>query len=115
MATDDSATTEEGTSVTVNVLDGSAGGPDSDVDGDTLTILDGSTTSPSNGNVTLSTGDSFVYTPSGNFNGQDSFVYTISDGTGLTATATGKLNNYRSIKKKRKNHSHPFLNCCYIS
>jgi len=89
VALDDSATTAEATPVTINVIDGSAGGPDSDADGDMLTVLDVLTTNPSNGNVTFSAGESFVYTPYGNFNGQDSFVYTISDGTGLTASATG--------------------------
>ena len=33
-------------------------------------------------------GSNLVYTPSANFNGSDSFTYTINDGTGLTDTAT---------------------------
>jgi len=89
VALDDSATTAEATPVTINVIDGSAGGLDSDADGDTLTVLDGLTTNPGNGNVTFTAGESFVYTPHGNFYGRDSFVYTISDGTSRTASATG--------------------------
>jgi len=90
VALDDAATTEQGASVTVNVLDGSFGGADSDPDsGDILTTV-GATTSPGNGSVTLNPGDgTFSYSPNPAFIGQDSFVYTVSDGTGQTATATG--------------------------
>jgi len=87
VANDDSATTEEDTPITIDVVDGSFGGTDSDVDGDTLTTS--LLSDPSNGSATLSAGGTFVYNPDPDFSGQDSFVYTVSDGTGLKATATG--------------------------
>jgi len=34
-------------------------------------------------------GETFQYTPNPNFHGQDSFVYTVSDGNGGVDTATG--------------------------
>jgi VCBS repeat-containing protein len=58
----------------------------SDVDGDTLNYS--ITANATNGSVALNpaTG-AFVYTPNTNFNGSDSFVVTISDGNGGTATS----------------------------
>ncbi len=60
---------------------------DSDVDGDTLTVI--SFTQPSHGTVAYSTRNkNFRYTPTKGFTGTDTFTYTISDGHGGTATAT---------------------------
>ncbi|PVV24906.1 MAG: hypothetical protein B6D78_00935 [gamma proteobacterium symbiont of Ctena orbiculata] len=60
---------------------------DSDPDGDTLTIT--SVTQGTNGTVTIDpvTGNP-VYTPDADFNGTDTFTYTIDDGNGGTDTAT---------------------------
>ena len=69
----DSATTNEDTSVTIDVLSN-----DSDIDGDSLTITNLST--PSNGTVKIENGK-VLYTPDENFNGNDSFTYTPNDGT----------------------------------
>jgi hypothetical protein len=80
VANDDSLTTAEDTNGSVNVL-----ADDVDVDGDTLSISD--KTNGSNGNVTCS-GNSCTYSPNSNFNGTDSFSYTLSDGQGGTDTAT---------------------------
>ena len=80
VAADDSATTNEDTSITVNVVSN-----DSDVDGDTLVVS--AVTQGVNGTVSFA-GGSVTYTPSGNFNGSDSFTYTMSDGNGGTATGT---------------------------
>ena len=80
VAVDDTATVAEDSEVSVAVLSN-----DSDADGDTLTIE--SFTQGTNGSVVIS-GSNLVYTPSANFNGSDSFSYTINDGTGLTDTAT---------------------------
>lgn len=80
VAVDDTATVAEDSEVSVAVLSN-----DSDADGDTLTIE--SFTQGTNGSVVIS-GSNLVYTPSANFNGSDSFTYTINDGTGLTDTAT---------------------------
>ena len=83
-AVDDSASTEEGSAVTIDVLDN-----DSDPDGDPIEI--NSFTQPSNGTVVLNPDGSFTYTPSGEFMGEDSFTYTIRDSSGAvsnTATVT---------------------------
>ena len=80
VASDDSATTDEDTAVTIDVLTN-----DSDVDGDSLTI--DSVTDPANGSV-VNNGSDVTYTPDAGFFGTDSFDYTISDGNGSTDTAT---------------------------
>jgi VCBS repeat-containing protein len=65
---------------------------DTDADGDPLTaILDSGTT---NGNVTLNTNGSFMYTPNAGFIGTDSFTYKVNDGIidSNTATVTITIN-----------------------
>ncbi len=60
---------------------------DTDVDGDTLNVT--AVTDPAHGTATIVSGGSNVnYTPDSNFNGSDSFTYSISDGHGGTDTAT---------------------------
>ncbi len=59
-------------------------GNDSDVDGDTLTLV--SVQSPSNGTVAIVNGN-VVFTPDADYNGPASFTYTVSDGQGGTSTA----------------------------
>ena len=85
-ATDDTVSTNEGVLVNIAVLSN-----DSDSDSDTLSnagVVSGS--GPSSGTVTLNgDGETFDYTPDPDFFGQDSFVYTISDGKSGLATATG--------------------------
>ncbi len=51
-----------------------------DVDGDTLSYTAGNP--PGNGTVVVNPDGSYVYTPKPNFNGQDSFTVTVSDGKG---------------------------------
>ena len=82
-ATDDTATiAEDAVATTIAVLTN-----DSDTDGDTLTIA--SVTQGSNGAVVITNnGADLTYQPNANFNGADSFSYTISDGNGGTDTAT---------------------------
>ena len=80
MANDDTATTDEDTPVTIDVL-----ANDTDLDGNTLTV--DSVTNSANGSV-LNNGNNVTYTPESNFNGTDSFIYTVSDGNGGTDTAT---------------------------
>ena len=60
-------------------------GNDSDVDGDSLSIL--SVQNAVNGTVALVNGN-VVFTPTKDFNGTGSFTYTVSDGHGGTSTAT---------------------------
>ena len=86
VAANDSESTDEDTPVTIVVLSN-----DSDIDGDILTttdVLSGS--GPSNGVVLLNANGTIEYTPNANFNGQDSFVHSISDGKGGMDTATGE-------------------------
>jgi hypothetical protein len=88
VAINDNATTDEDTPVSIDVLSN-----DSDVDGDTLTIS--SVTMPANGTAVIQPAPSpgsgqasIVYTPTANFNGVDTFIYTINDGNGGMDTAT---------------------------
>ncbi|MHC4326610.1 MAG: S8 family serine peptidase, partial [Planctomycetota bacterium] len=80
-ALDDSDTTDEDTLVTIDVLSN-----DSDPDiGDTLTVT--AVTQPADGTATINPDNTVNYTPDLNFNGGDTFTYTISDGKGGTDTA----------------------------
>jgi len=80
-AVDDGATTDEDTAVIIDVL-----ANDSDSDGDTLSV--DSVSVPTNGLAVINGDQTVTYTPDADFNGSDSFTYTISDGQGGTATAT---------------------------
>ncbi|GAB5518048.1 MAG: hypothetical protein RhofKO_02990 [Rhodothermales bacterium] len=84
-AVDDSAETDEDTDVTVAVLSN-----DSDEEDNTLSITDIS--DPANGSVTLD-GMSIMYSPDENYNGADSFTYTVTDGISeSTATVNITIN-----------------------
>jgi hypothetical protein len=78
-AVDDSATTQQDTPVTINVLSN-----DTDQDGDRLSVTNVS--DPPHGSVT-NNGTSVTYTPDGGYTGTDTFTYTISDGNGGSDTA----------------------------
>ena len=80
VGTDDTATTDENTPVTVDVL-----ANDTDPDGDTLTVSD--VTQPTNGTVT-NNGTDVTYTPDTGFSGADSFTYTATDGVLNTGPVT---------------------------
>ncbi len=83
-ADDDALATAADTALVVSVADDLLGN-DSDADGDTLFLT--GFTQPANGTL-LDNGDgTLTYTPDAGFSGDDSFTYTISDGTD-TATAT---------------------------
>jgi VCBS repeat-containing protein len=69
----DTVTTGEDVATTIPVLDN-----DTDRDGDTVTITE--YTQPANGTVVLNPDGTFTYTPNADFNGTDTFTYTISDG-----------------------------------
>ncbi|MFW9835408.1 MAG: NosD domain-containing protein, partial [Candidatus Thorarchaeota archaeon] len=79
VAVDDAATTDEDVPITIDVLVN-----DSDIEGDALTI--DSVGSPSHGTAVIDAG-MITYTPSADFNGIDTFSYTVSDGNGGTDTA----------------------------
>jgi VCBS repeat-containing protein len=59
---------------------------DSDPDGDALTAWE--LTPPTNGVLDLRTDGSFTYRPNANYNGPDSFTYTVTDGILVSAPAT---------------------------
>lgn len=79
-AVDDTATTDEDTSVVVPVL-----ANDVDPDGDTLTVT---AATAANGTVVINGDGTVTYTPDADFNGSDTITYSISDGEGGTSTAT---------------------------
>ncbi len=79
-AADNNSNVNEDSSVSVDVLAG-----DSDADGDNLTVT--SCGAASNGNV-VQNGNNCDYTPDADYNGADSYTYSISDGNGGTDSAT---------------------------
>ena len=81
VAANDSATTNEDTAVTVDVL-----GNDRDADGDPLSVSIASV--PSHATVTVNSNGTISYTPAVNFNGGDSFTYTVGDGVAGSSPAT---------------------------
>jgi len=85
VANDESVTLNEDTPVTLDVL-----ANDIDVDGDELTVV--SVQQPMNGVVVLNADQTLTYTPTSNFNGMDSFTYTIIDAEDVESTATVNLN-----------------------
>ena len=91
VAQDDTFAGTEDTDVTGNVLGDNGNGADSDVDGDTLSVEAETITTAGGGSVVLLDDGTFTYTPATNFNGQDSFEYTLVDGAGGSDTATVTL------------------------
>ena len=80
-ANPDTATTPQGTTVTIPVL-----ANDTDPDGTTPVLL-GTPTSP-NGTVTVNPNGTISFTPTPGFVGPATITYTITDPTGLTDTGT---------------------------
>ncbi len=77
VAQNDTATTHS--PVTINVL-----ANDTDVDGDTLTVI---SASAPHGTTTINYDQTVTYVPNDGFSGQDTLTYKISDGHGGTSTA----------------------------
>ncbi|MEP4885266.1 MAG: FG-GAP-like repeat-containing protein, partial [Alphaproteobacteria bacterium] len=71
-----------------NVLADNGNGADSDVDGSQLSVTAGTIATAAGNSVELLSDGSFVYTPGEDFNGSDSFTYTLVDGNGATDTGT---------------------------
>ncbi|MBA3391841.1 MAG: tandem-95 repeat protein [Deltaproteobacteria bacterium] len=85
VAVDDTATTPEDTAITLSSATLTAN--DTDVDaGQTLVVT--AATSAVNGTVSIDANGAVTFTPTANFSGTGSFVYTVSDGNGGTDTAT---------------------------
>lgn len=81
VAKNDAATTNEDTPISIAVL-----GNDTDVDAFDSKFLT-SATGAQHGSLSLN-GGNVVYTPAANFNGADSFTYTMKDAAGAASTAT---------------------------
>ena len=81
VAVDDAITTDEDTAITVDLV-----ANDTNPDNDSLTIT--SVSQGANGTVVVNPDGTVTYTPAANFNGTDSFTYTIEDGNGGSSTAT---------------------------
>jgi hypothetical protein len=80
IAADDSATTTQGTSVSINVL-----ANDSDPDGDLISVA--SVAPGAFGTTAINPDQTVLYTPAPDFAGTDSFQYVVTDGAGGSATA----------------------------
>jgi hypothetical protein len=78
VANDDSASTSEDTTVTIDVAANDAD-PDGNLDPTTVNVACPSCTSPSDGSLVDIGDGSFDYTPDAAFAGSDSFVYEICD------------------------------------
>ena len=82
VATDDTATTNEDTPVTIDVL-GNDTDVDSALDPASVTVVD----EPDNGSFNIETDGSITYTPDLDFSGEDSFTYTVADVEGLASNS----------------------------
>ncbi|WP_185976292.1 Ig-like domain-containing protein [Mycolicibacterium sp. 018/SC-01/001] len=84
VATDDTLEATEDTPL--SFTPGALLGNDTDVDSDTLTVVIGA--APSHGTLVQDANGTYTYTPDADFNGTDSFTYSVSDGTSTSALAT---------------------------
>ena len=81
VAVDDTATTAEDTPANIAVL-----ANDTDVDGDRLSVT--AVSVPAHGSTAINSDGTITYAPAANYDGPDTFTYTIGDGHGGTAGAT---------------------------
>lgn len=81
---DDAVSTDEDLAITIDVL-----ANDSDIEGDDLAVS--IATNAVHGSLVLNDDNTVTYTPNTDYNGTDSFTYTVSDGNGGTSIATVNL------------------------
>lgn len=82
-ASADSGNTNEGSSVTIDVL-----GNDGDTDGTLAVASVVVTSAPANGSTSVNPANGRItYAPSGDFNGTNTFQYTVNDNRGATSNA----------------------------
>ena len=86
-AEDDTVSTNEDTTVIINAFANDAAGADG-VDLDNAPATRVTFTNAANGTVVYNNDGTFTYTPDANYNGADSFTYTITDGDGNPSTAS---------------------------
>ncbi|MCP4768146.1 MAG: tandem-95 repeat protein, partial [Gammaproteobacteria bacterium] len=84
VAVDDAVTATEDTPFN-SVIDLDAN--DTDLDGDSLSVVAGTFATTQGGSITIAADGSYTYTPAANFNGGDSVDYTVTDGS-LTDVGT---------------------------
>jgi len=82
VANDDNDTTPEDTPVTTNVS-----ANDTDVDGTVVASTVAIASEPSNGSVVNNGDGTVTYTPNANFNGSDTYTYTLRDNNGAPSNA----------------------------
>ena len=89
VAAPDSYTTSEDDTLLVMLAGEGVLANDADADGDSMsaTVL----SDVAHGELSLAVGGTFAYTPDANFNGLDSFNYTVSDGKGGIDTETASI------------------------
>jgi hypothetical protein len=93
---------------TLSVADPGVLGNDTDLNGDTLSVV-GVVSGPTNGSVSVSASGSFTYTPDLGFLGQDSFTYEVTDGN-ATDTATVTLDvRFRDLRSIAYGQTKPGL------
>lgn len=83
-ANDDAISTAYNQAVVINVLFNDSDHEDDYLDYSNLSIAE----QPNDGNVLIRGNGEIVYTPNSNFSGEDSFIYTVTDSSGKTDTAT---------------------------
>ena len=81
----DILTTNEDTAITANVITGTSGASADNFESGARALT--SVTQGANGSVSFTAAGAVTYTPNLNFNGTDSFTYTVTSG-GVTETAT---------------------------
>ncbi|GAC22237.1 Ig-like domain-containing protein [Paraglaciecola arctica] len=96
IAQNDSANTNDRTSIIIDVL-----ANDSDVDGDDLTIVSASV---DEGSVIINQDNTLTYKPSSGFSGSTTIDYNVDDGQGgqASATVTVDIKAYQSVTVKNK-------------
>src|SRR5213078_3204986 len=80
----DSLTTNEDTAITANLITGSNGASADNFEGTPVLT---SVTQGTHGSVTFLGSGAVTYTPTANYNGPDSFTYTVTSPAGVTETA----------------------------
>ncbi len=92
VAKDDVFTGPEDQQITGNLLFDNGNGPDTDPNGDTLTVNNQTIYTAHGGLVSISANGDFIYTPPTDYSGPDSFTYTVKDIHGASTAATVTLN-----------------------
>ncbi len=86
LAQDDAFTGGEDQQITGNLLADNGNGPDTDPNGETLTVVNQTYFTAQGGIVSVFANGNFTYTPRANYSGPDSFTYTVKDPSGASDT-----------------------------